>query len=72
MSRTDRKGSVRAVTIFGVTGLLASVWAGGNLQAWGLTPWFDRSGEWLAWAIIVYGFAASVLPCGCCWRRATT
>jgi carbon starvation protein len=62
VAHTMGKVSVRAVTIFGVTGLLASVWAGGNLQAWGLTPWFDRSGEWIAWAIILYGFAASVLP----------
>ena len=62
VAHTLGKVSVRAVTIFGVIGLLASVWAGGNLQAWGLTPWFDRSGEWLAWAIILYGFAASVLP----------
>jgi carbon starvation protein len=56
------KVSVRAVTIFGVAGLLASVWAGGRLDAWGLTPWFDRSGEWIAWALMIYGFAASVLP----------
>jgi len=56
------KVSVRAVTIFGVAGLLASVWAGGRLDAWGLTPWFDRSGEWIAWALMLYGFAASVLP----------
>jgi carbon starvation protein len=62
VAHTVGKASVKAVTIFGVTGLLASVWAGGHLQAWGLTPWFDRSGEWIAWALILYGFAASVLP----------
>jgi carbon starvation protein len=56
------KVSIRAVTVFGVAGLLASVWAGGRLDAWGLTPWFNRSGEWIAWALILYGFAASVLP----------
>jgi len=56
------KVSVRAVTVFGVAGLLASVWAGGRLDAWGLTPWFNRSGEWIAWALMLYGFAASVLP----------
>ena len=62
VAHTIGRVSVRTVTVFGVTGLLASVWAGGNLQAWGLTPWFDRSGEWIAWALILYGFSASVLP----------
>ena len=38
------------------------MWAGGHLEAWGLAHWFNHRGEWLAWAIILYGFAASVLP----------
>jgi carbon starvation protein len=62
LAHTVGRVSVRTVTIFGVTALLASVWAGSHLGAWGLTPWFDRSAEWIAWAIILYGFAASVLP----------
>jgi carbon starvation protein len=53
---------VRPVTLFGIIGLLASVWAGSQLKAWGIESWFDQRGEWLAWAIILYGFAASVLP----------
>ena len=62
LAHTVGKVSVRTVTIFGVTALLASVWAGSRLGAWGLTPWFDRSAEWIAAAIILYGFTASVLP----------
>jgi carbon starvation protein len=54
--------SVRGVTVFGIVGLIASVWAGSNLKAWGIEPWFDHSGETIAWSIMVYGFAASVLP----------
>ena len=54
--------SVKAVTLFGVIGLLASVWGGSHLADMGVEKWFDRSGEWLAIAIILYGFAASVLP----------
>lgn len=55
-------GSVRAVTIFGVVALLASVWAGGHLKDWGIAGAFLRSERWLAWSIIIYGFLASVLP----------
>ncbi|HNV02251.1 MAG TPA: carbon starvation CstA family protein [Vicinamibacterales bacterium] len=62
LAHTVGKVSVRTVTVFGVTALLASVWGGSQLGAWGLTPWFDRGAEWIAWAIILYGFAASVLP----------
>lgn len=54
--------NVRAVTIFGVAGLLLSVWAGNHLKDWGIEHFFDFKGEWLAWALMIYGFAASVLP----------
>ena len=54
--------SVRAVTIFGIVGLLLSVWAGDHLDEWGIKSWFHRSGEWQAWAIMIYGFVAAVLP----------
>jgi carbon starvation protein len=53
---------VRGVTVFGIIGLVASVWAGSNLKAWGIEHLFDHSGETIAWSIMVYGFAASVLP----------
>jgi carbon starvation protein len=59
---TVLKISVRDVTIFGIVGLLVSVWAGSKLGAWGIEHWFDFSGTSLAWSIMIYGFAASVLP----------
>lgn len=62
IGHTICKISVRGVTVFGIVGLLASVWAGSKLGEWGLDSWFDQSGEWLAIAIMIYGFAASVLP----------
>ncbi len=51
------------VTAFGVLGLLLSVWGGqflGNYPA--LEHWFRHDQKWLAWALIIYGFAASTLP----------
>ncbi len=55
--------SVTAVTTFGVAGLLASVWLGQFLPQYpAIEGLFLRSKEWLAWSLIVYGFAASVLP----------
>lgn len=59
---TILKISVRDVTIFGIVGLLVSVWAGSKLEVWGIQHWFDFSGTSLAWSIMIYGFAASVLP----------
>jgi carbon starvation protein len=62
LGHTIFKASVRSVTVFGIIGLLVSVWAGSKLGAWGIESWFDFSGEALAWSIMIYGFAASVLP----------
>jgi carbon starvation protein len=62
VGHTIFKVSVRGVTIFGIVGLIASVAAGHYLEPWGISHWFDRKGEWLAWSIMIYGFAASVLP----------
>ncbi len=62
VAHTIFKVSVRDVTIFGIVGLLASVWAGSKLGEWGFQGWFDHKGEWQATAIMIYGFAASVLP----------
>ncbi len=57
------KFSVLAVTIFGVLGLLVSVWAGQYLHSYPtIEAWFTREKTWLAWSLIIYGFAASVLP----------
>ncbi|MBA2433938.1 MAG: carbon starvation protein A [Chthoniobacterales bacterium] len=55
--------SVGWVTAFGVLGLLLSVWGGqflGNYPA--IESWFRHGEKWLAWALIIYGFAASTLP----------
>ncbi len=55
------KVSVTAASVFGVVGLLAAV-VGGKY----LTPEMNRAltldATQLAWAIMIYGFAASVLP----------
>ncbi|HMC97675.1 MAG TPA: carbon starvation CstA family protein, partial [Flavobacteriales bacterium] len=62
VAHTIFKVSVRNVTIFGIIGLIASVAGGNYLEALGISQWFDHKGEWLAWSIMIYGFAASVLP----------
>jgi carbon starvation protein len=54
--------SVRTMTIFGVIGLLVCVWAGQFLEGSSFQAWFLHTKSWLAWSIIIYGFAASVLP----------
>ena len=58
-----RPGKVLEVTVLGVTMLLLSVWAGKffhELPA--LAAIFTLNATTLAWAIIAYGLAASVLP----------
>ena len=61
--RCWRKGKVMEATVIGVVLLLASVWGGkfvhGNP---GPAHLFTLGAEPLAWAIILYGFAASTLP----------
>jgi carbon starvation protein len=55
--------NVSWITAFGVVGLFFAVWGGqflGNFPA--LEGWFRQSDRWLAWAIMVYGLAASILP----------
>src|SRR6266404_3198697 len=57
------KVSVGWITVFGVIGLFFAVWAGlflGHFPA--LEVWFRQSDKWLAWAIMIYGLAASILP----------
>jgi carbon starvation protein len=61
--RNIRPGRVLEASIIGVVLLLLSVWGGGwinNNES--LRPLFDHDGLPLAYAIIVYGFAAAVLP----------
>ncbi|SEH87924.1 carbon starvation protein [Mycolicibacterium rutilum] len=58
-----RPGRVSEVSLIGVALLLLAVVAGGWVAetSWG-TDWFTLSKVSLSWAIIIYGFAASVLP----------
>ena len=59
----SRRVGVGWVTVFGLFGLIFSVWAGqflGNFPS--LEAWFRYDQKWLAWAIMIYGFAASALP----------
>ena len=55
------KFSVTAASVFGVVGLLAAV-VGGKYLSPGLTAALTLKSTQLAWAIMIYGFAASVLP----------
>ena len=57
------KVSVTTVTIFGLLGLAFGVWGGqflGNFPA--IEAWFRHDAIWLAWAIMIYGLTASILP----------
>ncbi len=58
-----RPGRVSEVSLIGVALLLLAVVAGGWVAetAWG-ADWFTLSKVTLSWCIIIYGFAASVLP----------
>ncbi len=51
------------VTVFGLLGLLFSVWGGQFLAQYpALESWFRFDQKSLAWALMFYGFAASALP----------
>ncbi|HWY39454.1 MAG TPA: carbon starvation CstA family protein [Chthoniobacterales bacterium] len=57
------KVNVTAITIFGLLGLAFGVWGGqflGNFPA--IEAWFRHDAAWIAWAIMIYGLAASILP----------
>jgi carbon starvation protein len=57
------KVSVTAVTIFGLLGLAFGVWGGQFLAHFPvIESWFRQDQKWLAWAIMIYGLAASILP----------
>ena len=58
-----RPGKVGEATAIGIVLLMAAVWGGqwvSQHPTWG--PAFTWSGTSLAWAVMVYGFVASVLP----------
>src|SRR5947209_10025034 len=57
------KVGVTAITVFGLVGLGFSVWGGQFLSHFpSIETWFRQSDRFLAWAIMAYGLAASVLP----------
>jgi len=57
------KVSVTAITIFGLLGLAFGVWGGQFLANFPMIEsWFRRDATWIAWAIMTYGLAASILP----------
>src|SRR4051812_1771362 len=57
------KFNVTAITIFGLVGLAFSVWGGQFLGHFPhIESWCRQSQRFLAWSIMLYGLAASVLP----------
>jgi carbon starvation protein len=57
------KFSVLWITVFGIAGLAFAVWGGQFLSQYpAIQAWFQRDEKWLAWSIMIYGLAASVLP----------
>src|SRR6478609_6498608 len=55
--------NVKWITAFGIAGLAFAVWGGqflGNYPM--LEGWFRQDEKWLAWAVMIYGLAASILP----------
>jgi carbon starvation protein len=61
--RLLRPGKVGEVSLIGLVLLLAAVWAGGQVAASAVwAPRFTFDAVTLAWLLIGYGFAASVLP----------
>jgi carbon starvation protein len=55
--------NVTAITIFGILGLAFGVWGGQFLEHFpAIEAWFRHDAKWVAWAIMIYGLAASILP----------
>src|SRR6202171_2419038 len=57
------KISVFWITAFGLAGLAFAVWGGQFLSHYpAIEGWFRQDEKWLAWSVMVYGLAASILP----------
>jgi carbon starvation protein len=57
------KVNVTAITIFGLLGLGFGVWGGQFLGSFPvIESWFRHDATWIAWAVMIYGLAASILP----------
>ncbi|MGZ5001896.1 MAG: carbon starvation CstA family protein [Chthoniobacterales bacterium] len=60
--RTGRV-NVKWITAFGLLGLAFGVWGGQFLSHFPtLQNWCTQDEKWIAWALMIYGFAASTLP----------
>jgi carbon starvation protein len=58
-----RKFNVTVITVIGLIGLGLGVWGGQFLANYpNLEAWFRHDATWIAWAIMIYGLAASILP----------
>jgi len=61
--RFIRPGKILEASVFGIAGLIFGISLGGDVAAsatW--SGYFDLSGVTLTWALVIYGFVASVLP----------
>src|SRR5207248_867910 len=57
------KFNVTVITIIGLIGLGIGVWGGQFLEKFpAIEAWFRHYATWVAWAIMIYGLAASILP----------
>src|SRR5664279_4833278 len=57
------KISVFWITAFGLVGLAFAVWGGQFLSFHpAIESWFRQDEKWLAWSVMIYGLAASILP----------
>ena len=57
------KFNVAWITAFGLVGLILAVWGGQFLAQYpAIEVWFRHDQKWIAWAIMIYGLAASILP----------
>jgi carbon starvation protein len=55
--------NVKWITAFGLFGLAFAVWGGQFLAQFpAIEAWFRHDPKWIAWAIMIYGLAASILP----------
>src|SRR3954471_9300406 len=55
--------NVKWITVFGIAGLAFAVWGGQFLANYpAIEHWFRQDEKWLAWAVMIYGLAASILP----------
>src|SRR5689334_23008347 len=57
------KFNVTIITVIGLIGLGLGVWGGQFLASFPtIESWFRHDATWIAWAIMIYGLAASILP----------